>query len=95
LRDFKGLRCSPFLLLKTLSQSAAGARSNGAGEGGGCWLPFQERRNAVLSNTDRLYFAEQIPQLAKSQPERLTFPKEEGIQDKVRVSRREPAEIAA
>jgi hypothetical protein len=73
---------SPFLLLKTLSQSAAGARSNSAGEGGGCWIPFQEDRNAVLSNANRFYFAEQIPQDAKSQTERLTLPKEEGIQDK-------------
>jgi hypothetical protein len=31
---------------------------------------------------NRLYFAEQIPQLAKSQAERLILPKEEGIQDK-------------
>jgi hypothetical protein len=76
------LRGSPFLLLKTLSQSDAGARSNSAGEGGGCWIPFQEHRNAVLSSANRLHFAKQILQLAKSQTERLTLPKEEGIQDK-------------
>ena len=34
------------------------------------------------SATNRLYFAEQIPQVAKSQAERRTLPKEEGIQDK-------------
>jgi hypothetical protein len=72
---------SPFLLLKTVSQSDAVARSNSAGEGGGCWIPFQEHRDAVLSNANRLHFAEQIPQLAKSQTERLTLPKEEGIQE--------------
>jgi hypothetical protein len=76
------LRCFPFLLLKTLSQSDAAARSQSAGAGGGCWIPFQEHRKAALGNANRLYFAEQIPQLAKSQPERLTLPKEEGIQDK-------------
>jgi hypothetical protein len=32
-----------------------------------------------------LYFAQQIPRLAKSQTERLTLPKEEGIQESVRA----------
>jgi hypothetical protein len=44
--------------------------------------PFSRTPLRGLSDANRLYFAEQIPQLAKSQAERRTLPKEEGIQDK-------------
>jgi hypothetical protein len=64
----------PFLTTKNPKPIRRRARFEHAGEGGGFWIPSLERREAVLSNTDRLHFAEQIPQLAKSQT-RVAFRK--------------------
>jgi hypothetical protein len=44
--------------------------------------PLSRTPRPVLINANRLHFAEQIPQLAKSQTEQLTLLKEEGIQER-------------
>jgi hypothetical protein len=49
----------------------------------------------VLSNTNRLHFAEQIPQLAKSQTEPQPLGQQSGIQDKDRINSPAEPEIAA
>jgi hypothetical protein len=69
IEGFQRVEPFPFLTTKNPRPNPPPERvPNSAGEGGGCWILLREDRNAVLSNANRLHFAEQNPQVAKSRP---------------------------